>query len=258
MNSRVLVAVATVCLMAIGSLASAASWIDNFDTGYVTGDLVGSPWVQQANDGITNGVGVGRDLTIWVGGYSYPNCVYFPAWDLGLVSRATGAGPTDTNVVAQMALVRYGQERSFFVLSSQNDCNGTKWMNVPGSIVMETNGHWGTIDLTSVNSLGVASTVQVTGYAPEAAWTLWRFVAPKASGAQTVSLDRNTGSGWSTIASIGVDSSFNASYLGFGSYWTAGADDVSFSSTAVPEPGSMLALAGGLVSLIGFGVRRRK
>lgn len=254
--------VATVlCLMVIGSQASAVSWTENWDSGYtVSRELVHSPWVQQINDGsLINPLMNDLDLHVshfdwWMPTYSGEWVVGQYGYHWGLVSRPTGAGSTDTNVVANFVSFNQSDSAQLFVLSPQANHNGSHWMNVPGSVGLNVDFYTQKVTAFSVNSAGVA-TSKVTD-SSISGWQWWRLVAPKASGAQTVSVEGYSAGAWTAVTTIDVDASFKSDYLGLGMYSAGIFDDVNFSS--VPEPGSVLALATGLVGLVGFGIRRRR
>jgi len=233
----------------IGSQVFAASWTDGFETGYAEScEPVKSPWVQQTNDSSLIG-GADLDLHVsknydwWMAAYSGSFCLGQYGYHWGLISRPTGAASTDVDVVAQFVSFNQSDSAQLLVLSPQADHAAAHWTTVPGSVGMKVDYYHQSVTFFSVNSAGVA-TSNVTSRSI-GGWQWWRIVAPKASGAQTVSAQVYNGSDWTTLTTIDTDASFKASYLGLGMYSCGFADEIGFKSIAgAVDPDKIYAVTG--------------
>jgi hypothetical protein len=248
--------VAIVALFAVGA---SAGFVDNFDTGYATQDLVGLPWVYQT--------GAPVRVVEWAGGAaSSPFLLGTNSADSGgpaMISRPTGVAPTDTDVT--LSSYFFGELNSStlsLVLGPHADPGTVEWRgsdNV-GSLSLFWNCGYGA-ELYYVGNDGNYDYYDRGGVAKMTGKVDFRFVAPRASGAQTVAVDWKVAgdSTWTNMANIPVESGFSADYIGLrfagaGSTWV---DDVSFQST-VPEPSSLVLVLGVMVGLVAYAWRKRR
>jgi hypothetical protein len=251
---------AAVFALSVANLNASVMFTDNFDS-YTppsgSSTPLGAPWVQQGAATVQvydwSGGSASPPNVLGYTGYSYPNAV---------VSRPTGASADDTNVKlsayfngelsASMAKMALGPNAG----PGSDDWRGT---DSKGSLNLSWCCGYG-VELYYVHNDGSLAYYDYGGTVKQTGKVNFRFVAPQASGAQTVAVDWKLAadSTWTNIANIPVDSSFKADYIGIdlikaGASW---ADDVHFES--VPEPSSFMLVVSSLVGLMAYAWRKRK
>lgn len=256
------------CLMAAAILPACSArlhadvmFTDSFDTGYSSGDLVGSPWVHQ--------VGAPVHVVEWAAGASSsPFLLGTNSVDAGsepMISRPTGAGAADTSVVlSTYAFGELSQSNMALVLTPHADPGTNAWRGSDsvGSLSLFWFPSYG-IESYYVKNDGTQVYMNDANVAKTGAGGKvdLRLSLPKASGAQTATIDWKLASDstWTTLRTVELESGFSADYIGLrfggpkGAIWM---DDVSFHS--VPEPSSITILAVGAVGLLAYAWRKRK
>jgi hypothetical protein len=219
---------------------------------------LGSPWTQQG--------GATVKVFNWPSGSaSSPNLLgYNSSGPNALASRPTGTVATDTNVTLSSYFNGELNSSTAFLVLGPHAAPGTNlWRgsdNV-GSLCLEWTSGYG-VELYYVGNDGAWDYYDYGGVAKLTGKVDFRFVAPKASGAQTIVVDWKlaSDSAWTNIASIPAESEFSAAYigLGLGSVGAAWADDVHFQSTAVPEPSVMVLMTACVFGLLAYAWRKQK
>lgn len=257
------------CLVGVAILAVGATGLnadvmftDNFDTGYTSQDPVGSPWAHQAGTPVrvVEWAGAASSSPFLLGTNSADGSA--PA----LIARPTGATATDTNVVLSSYFFgEVGASTLSLVLGPHAAPGSLDWRGSDsvGSIALFWNAAYG-VELYYVGDDGNYDYQDFGGVAKTMSGgrVNFRFTAPKASGAQAVTVDWKLASDttWTNIGSVATESGFSADYIGlrFAAAGASWADDVHFQATAVPEPSSIALVLSAMVGLVAYAWPRRR
>jgi hypothetical protein len=242
-----------------------AGFIENWDTeGYSDEDPLKSPWVDAQSTSSTLPT-VARDMSSMA--LSGSNCVTHMGgtFDESAASRPTYVGLSDTNV---QAIASFRSEVGglwddcLFALSPSATAGDDRWRSIPGSLALMWTPAYG-VDTYYCDGTGTTTIVHSTAARDGVGtdYVQFRMSMPYASGAQTATVDwRQLSSGtwtsWSPVGTIGLDDRFRATNFGMMFYCTLWGDDMSVSS--VPEPSSLVMMAGGLVGLLAYAWRKQK
>jgi hypothetical protein len=249
---------AAIVALCVANLNADVLFTDTFDeySPPVAGTPLGAPWTQQGGGTVL--------VKVWdTGSQSLPNLIGYDAVaSEAMISRPTGAATTDANVVLSACFNGEVSASTLSLVLGPHAAPGSdRWRAADsvGSLALFWNCTSG-VTLNYVGDDGVAD-VYNTGLVSQTGKVNFRFVAPKAAGAQTIAVDWKlaSDSSWTNLANVSVESGFSADYIGIrlakrGASW---ADDVHFQS-ATPEPSTCILMLTCIVSLLAYAWRRRK
>jgi hypothetical protein len=264
-SSFVMLLIGVAVLTGLAANLNASVISENWDTGYTVDESVlNSPWV---DGGKGTKLIHARSSTSMALSDGWCVCQGGGASDWGESSRPTSAASTDTGVVAIASFkpeVSGTSNDAIVALSpSATDPGGNRWRDgaAKGTVAMFWEPDWG-VALYYTDSSGTLTQDYHAGVGTGTGtnYVQMRISVPKASGPSTASFDFKLASDstWTNVGTLSVDSSFNAANLCLALTGVQWGDDISFSSTASPEPSSLVLVTSALLGLLAYAWRKRK
>ena len=231
-----------VVLVATCSPVSAITWTENFESYSAGTDMTANGWNQATGIDLINGaltvVDTGGNMAVGAG-----------AGESG-GSRATGANATDTDLIAELTIIRGSGHMVWGLGSEATDSNDNRFRSGQHSVMMMYTPTWGIETYAEGGSGYNAQSGLLTGV-ENGDELRFRFAAAGTSGVQsfTLSYDVNNSGSYTDIRTFDSGPDFSADYFYIGQGSGSQAHDNLFFQS-LPEPTSATLFGIGLVMML--------
>lgn len=233
-----------VVLVATCSPVSAITWTENFESYAAGTDMTANGWNQATGPDLSGGA-----LTVVDAGGGNM-AVGAGAGESG-GSRATGANPTDTDLIAELTIIKGSGHMVWGLGSECCDSANNRYRSGQDSVMMMFTPTWG-IETYAENGGGYQAQSGLLSSSTQNGDELrFRLAAAGTTGVQsfTLSYDVNNSGGWTDIRTFDSGPNFSADYFYIGQgNGTQVHDNLFFQS--LPEPTSATLFGIGLVMML--------
>ena len=232
-----------VVLVATCSPVSAVTWTENFESYAAGTDMTANGWNQATGPDLSGGA-----LTVVDAGGGNM-AVGAGAGESG-GSRATGANPTDTDLIAELTIIKGTGHMVWGLGSECCDSANNRYRSGQDSVMMMYTPTWG-IETYAENGGDYNAQPGLLTAVENGDELRFRFAAAGTSGVQsfTLSYDVNNSGGWTDIRTFDSGPNFSADYFYIGQgNGTQVHDNLFFQS--LPEPTSATLFGIGLVMML--------